>query len=333
MMPTFSEINSLFEGKFSYTLSWNSADFFESNVIVIMLAHKPGKEISRAIDSVLGQVGSIRPGLLLIDDSTTNACVGVDERISNHPSIAVASTPALSVAQGRNIGHYIVKTRIQRAEWICRLDTDDVLASTNSLEQIYDQLRAADNTVQWALAGNRLVEGGSLLNRVNMATSDLTNPTHVLDRLQSMANGESEAELPSCNLWIRTGFKAVYPGLESAEDHWLVAHLLLNQMDEGLLLSDAIHAVYSLSGDVTQQNKRSDQYRLSRHLLHESAKYWVGGQLKASSKVCLGWGSEGVVWYDEGRVVKQFHSMILSDDHVAWLSSMDGLPAPSGDMG
>ena len=176
MMPTFSEINSLFEGKFSYTLSWNSADFFESNVIVIMLAHKPGKEISRAIDSVLGQVGSIRPGLLLIDDSTTNACVGVDERISNHPSIAVASTPALSVAQGRNIGHYIVKTRIQRAEWICRLDTDDVLASTNSLEQIYDQLRAADNTVQWALAGNRLVEGGSLLNRVNMATSDLTNP-------------------------------------------------------------------------------------------------------------------------------------------------------------
>ena len=158
-----------------------------------------------------------------------------------------------------------METRIQRAEWICRLDTDDVLASTNSLEQIYDQLQAADNTVQWAPAGNRLVEGGSLLNRVNKATPDLANPTYVLDRLQSMANGESEAELPSCNLWIRTGFKAVYPGLESAEDHWLVTHLLLNQMDEGLLLTDAIHAVYSLWRRY-KQNKRSDQYRLSRHL-------------------------------------------------------------------
>jgi hypothetical protein len=170
VMSTFSEVNSLFEGKFSYTLSWNSEDFFESNVIVIMLAHKPGKEISRAIDSVLSQVGPIRPGLLLIDDSTTNACVGVDERISNHPSIAVASTPPLSVPQGRNIGHYIVKTRIQRAEWICRLDTDDVLASTNSLQRIYHQLQAADSTVQWALAGNRLVEEGSLLNRWRTAS-------------------------------------------------------------------------------------------------------------------------------------------------------------------
>lgn len=327
-MSTFSEVNSLFEGKFSYTLSWNSEDFFESNVIVIMLAHKPGKEISRAIDSVLSQVGPIRPGLLLIDDSTTNACVGVDERISNHPSIAVASTPPLSVSQGRNIGHYIVKTRIQRAEWICRLDTDDVLASTNSLKRIYHQLQAADSTVQWALAGNRLVEEGSLLNRVNKATLDLSNPTYVLDRLQSMANGESEAELPSCNLWIRTGFKAVYPGMESAEDHWLVAHLLINQMDEGLLLTDAIHAVYSLSGGVTLQNKHSDQYRFSRHRLHESARYWVGREIKESSNICLGWGSEGVVWYNEGNVVKQFHSMILSDDHAAWLSSMDDIPAP-----
>ena len=66
--------------------------------------------------------------------------------------------------------------------------------------------------------------------------------------------GKSEAELPSCNLWIRTGFKAVYPEVESAEDHWLVAHLLIKHSDVGRLFPDILHAKYTLSGNTTQRN-------------------------------------------------------------------------------
>ncbi|MDP6379535.1 MAG: 4Fe-4S cluster-binding domain-containing protein, partial [Candidatus Thalassarchaeaceae archaeon] len=143
-----------------------------------------------------------------------------------------------------------------------------------------------------------------------------------------MANEIPEGELPSCNLWIRSCFKAVYPEVESGEDHWLVAHLLLNQSNEGAILSGQLHAKYTLTGRITQKNREEGKYRNSRKNLNRSAHYWISKRLNSADKICLGWGGEGVVWHQNGQATKRFHSLILSNEHVAWLQTLRDCPMP-----
>ncbi len=231
MKAMYSESNTLFEGKFSYDIEWNSDAFFDSKIIVIMLVHNNGSEISRAIDSVLNQSTSVNFGLLLIDDSDSKDWRTEDSRIMTDSRIAIVTVPPLGISQARNIGHYIVNDKIEKSEWICRLDADDELASKDVLNSIYSQLKQCEKSVRWALSGNTLEENGETLERMNSADSSLATQQGVLKRLEKMAKGDPLGELPSCNLCIRTGFKAVYPNMDSADDHWLIANLLLNQMD------------------------------------------------------------------------------------------------------
>ena len=291
MKAMHSEPNTLFEGKFNYNLEWNSPCFFDCKIIVIMLSHNCGNEISRAINSVLGQKTSVEFGLLIVDDSDSNQWRNMDSELLQDRRIAIASTSPLSISQARNIGHYIVKNRIKSAEWICRLDADDELASANSLEEIYSKVNKCGDNIKWALSGNTLEENGQLLKRTNAVDSKLNEKEHVMKRLMLMAEGHPKGELPSCNLWIRSGFKAVYPQVESAEDHWLVAHLLLNQIEQGILLPEIMHAKYTLSGGVTEKNKETKQFETSRKLLYHSARYWIENRLNEEREICFGWGS------------------------------------------
>ena len=331
MKAMHSEPNTLFEGKFNYNLEWNSPCFFDCKIIVIMLSHNCGNEISRAINSVLGQKTSVEFGLLIVDDSDSNQWRNMDSELLQDRRIAIASTSPLSISQARNIGHYIVKNRIKSAEWICRLDADDELASANSLEEIYSEVNKCGDNIKWALSGNTLEENGQLLKRTNAVDSKLNEKEHVMKRLMLMAEGHPKGELPSCNLWIRSGFKAVYPQVESAEDHWLVAHLLLNQIEQGILLPEIMHAKYTLSGGVTEKNKETKQFETSRKLLYHSARYWIENRLNEEREICFGWGSEGTVWYHEGMITKRFHSLIITDNHVDWLRNIDSFPAPKAE--
>ena len=330
MKAMYSESNTLFEGKFSYDFEWNSDVFFDSKIIVIMLVHNNGSEISRAIDSVLNQSTSVKYGLLLMDDSDSKDWRTEDSRIMTDSRIAIVTVPPLSISQARNIGHYIVNDKIEKSEWICRLDADDELASTDVLNRIYSQLKQCEKTVKWALSGNTLEENGETLDRMNSADSSLATQQGVLKRLEMMAKGDPLGELPSCNLWIRTDFKAVYPNMDSAEDHWLIANLLLNQMDEGILLPNDLHAKYTLSGGITQKNKVNNEYANSRNLLYQSALYWIQNEHDDDTKICLGWGSEGTVWCHQGIITKRFHNSWIGDQgHTEWLGSIDDLPIPS----
>ena len=148
MKAMYSESNTLFEGKFSYDIEWNSDSFFDSKIIVIMLVHNNGSEISRAIDSVLNQSTSVKYGLLLMDDSDSKDWRTEDSRIMTDSRIAIVTVPPLSISQARNIGHYIVNDKIEKSEWICRLDADDELASTDVLNRIYSQLKQCEKNSQ-----------------------------------------------------------------------------------------------------------------------------------------------------------------------------------------
>lgn len=52
------------------------------------------------------------------------------------------------------------------------------------------------------LGGNRLLEFDHLIERTNPATERLLDPVQLLARLDAMASGLAEAELPSCNLLL-----------------------------------------------------------------------------------------------------------------------------------
>lgn len=312
----------LFADLYDYQLSWNSDFVFDAQVIVVMLVHDNGIEASRAIKSVLGQTGTTRFSLLIVDDTDSVEWKLHCQALLADNRIVLATVPSCSVAQARNLALQIVKSEFSKSSWVSRLDADDELVHPCVLDEIIAELDQCAENVCWALAGNTLESDGLVLNRTNPADESLLTQEGVLARLEGMAAGLPEAELPSCNLWIRTGFKAVYPDVGSAEDHWLVASLLLNQRNQGKVLLGFVHAKYTLSGGITQENRDNGAHHYSRITLYDSAISWAGIPPENNSKVCLGWGSEGIVWLENGIVSKQFYSLILNDEHVDWLCSI-----------
>jgi len=169
-------------------------------------------------------------------------------------------------------------------------------------------LEEAGETQCWALAGNSLSQNNGAIERQNLAVTDLLKSEYLQTRLAQMSEGITEAELPSCNLWLRAKTSFSYPVMESAEDHWLVTYLLCNHANEGLLFPDLIYARYNLDGAITSQNKKANRYYETRKKLLGSATYWLSNKL--GEDTILGWGKEGIVEVQEGIVTKTFHQGI-----------------------
>ena len=145
----------------------------------------------------------------------------------------------------------------------------------------------------------------------------------VIQRLKRMSEGDISAELPSCNLWKKNSFKAVYPDTPSAEDHYLVSQLLLKSRHNGQILSEEFHACYNLTGNLSNSNKKSGHHLESRKLLH---RYMAETD---SRHELLGWGSEGMVFRRGEFIEKEFHSPILTDEQVHWLEKLpEEIPMP-----
>ena len=83
-----------------------------------------------------------------------------------------------------------------------------MFAYPKAIQSIYASI---DRRKEWALAGNTLSENYELIERVNKIDETLMFPEAVIERLKRMAEGDISAELPSCNLWKKNSFKAVYP--------------------------------------------------------------------------------------------------------------------------
>ena len=73
----------------------------------------------------------------------------------------------------------------------------------------------------------------------------------VISVLESMAVGSVINELYSCNLALKTHSGWRYPDIRSAENHWLVANLLLNHKHCGTILEYPYYCDYNLNGSET----------------------------------------------------------------------------------
>jgi len=242
-------------------------------VIAIEIAfHDSTQALAGAIKSALEQkVSGYFVGIVVLD-SSPNWCASEILRDSGLSSdVKVFRSNAKNAYTARNRLLRYAEKCWPRLAWHVRLDADDRLTCRNSISK---SLKLVKPTHRIILAGNRQIgNGGRVLGR-NIPTRLLINRGRLMERLMGMAQGDFKAELPSCNLILRAGFKWRYPRRRSAEDHWLVAMLLLKSRPEWVYVRSVEMVDYFVGGLVTKQNKKNEMYLSQRVKLLEAAAGW-----------------------------------------------------------
>lgn len=289
---------------------------WEAEIIVGVSIHNQSQTLQRCMSSIFAQTGlSSSLAILVLDDMSKDNWQAALAPFLGRPELMVFRGNCGSAARSRNAILDMVDRDFPNARWVARMDADDRFSTPHSLA-------AACNTgdeakADFVLGGNRLVANDEILEKFNPATDKLLGAPYVLDILKQMAEGSAPNELPSCNLVLgaRTGWR--YPDYGSAEDHWLVADLLLNHPERGAIVKDQFYADYSLDGCLSTANRHTEKYILRRRRLFDVARAWVGAH--ACLFEYLGHGQEGVVLRHGQQIEKHFYPGALVDGKVAWL--------------
>lgn len=285
-------------------------------VIAIGVAmHNDMASIGRCVRSILNQEGSTRKiQVVILDDNSTDQWNDVLKNFENDSRIQIFHTVNNNVSATRNQLNTIIKETIPNLAFIGRLDADDEICHNHviaEIERIYDETNA--NVI---IAGNQLRKDGITIPRVNKASKELLNPEHLLNRLHQMSEGNKEAELPSCNLFLKPNAVRDYPDIRSAEDHALLVNYLLDHSRINIQIAeDILYCIYNLCGQQTQSNKNNNRYLASRSLIYEEAK-----KMKKEKRIIeareileaygipnlnyLGQGQDGVVFHNHTSVYK-----------------------------
>ncbi|GIV25510.1 MAG: hypothetical protein KatS3mg026_1202 [Bacteroidia bacterium] len=238
-------------------------------ILICMLAKNAERTIERAIYSFINQKNVRRELVLLIglDESDDGTEQIVRKIMRTHANILLVDVPRGSVAQKRNFLNEYVRQNFPHCVLIGRLDADDAIYSEDTLSHVEHIFEREKFDV--LLAGNKQIKKGRVLNWVNRATPKLLEEKYLLRRLRAMAQNKPRAELPSCNTFITPWVEVEYPDQKSAEDHWFVVLLIL-QKDKIKIYAaeELIYSYYTLNGNLTETNKRAEDYKESRIRLY-----------------------------------------------------------------
>jgi glycosyltransferase involved in cell wall biosynthesis len=303
-----------------------TVEAFAAEVVIGVALHNQSLALPDCLTSISAQQNvPLRFAVLLLDDESEDDWRSGLERLSPQVDLACVRLRCGTAASARNSLLDLADLIFPDARWVARLDADDRFASPDSMGAM---LRLAmSSEARFVIGGNHLRQRGNLLERSNPATPDLLRAEYVISRLARMAQGDAAAELPSCNLLLATHTGWRYPELTSAEDHWLVAELLLRHADKGAVLTEPFYAEYTLDGAMTSQNRQQSRHLSARQYLYQNARAWLG------EAQVLGSGREGVVTLSDGRVCKRFYPGKPPDDRIPWLqntlrNTMPHLPEP-----
>jgi glycosyltransferase involved in cell wall biosynthesis len=301
------------------------AGVFRAEWVVGIGMHNQAASIRRCLDSVFSQeLGGRKLAVVLLDDQSSDDWQERLDELWQCPELVVVSGRCGNASRTRNAILDFVDECFPHAKWVARLDADDCFSTSNSLLAACEL--GETSGVQYVLGGNRLVMNGVLCDQENPGTLSLKNSAQVLSLLGEMANGTAVNELPSCNLVLaaRSGWR--YPDVRSAEDHWLVADLLLNFPDQGVLLESPYYCDYTLGGNETYQNRTVQLHAESRQRLFDAVM--LRQELVSADGELLGYGQEGVVRLVDGWVEKQFYCEAISSAEVARLKALLKSGAP-----
>ena len=317
-----------------YSLGFNSRNIFNSKIILSIVVKNGQEIIARCLDSVFNQQGIDKLGILLLDDNSNDDWTEVVQGRLQSPALVVHRCNVGKVSVARNLAIHMAKEIFPEYEWLGRLDADDCLDNPRSIAGTLRPVLDRTSGAKWILAGNSLCEEGRDLQRINLPSNHLMTKDGLLEATLGMSQGIPEAELPSCNLWLHRDMNVTYPAVRSAEDHWLVAFLLAQYADLGILRSSTLYACYSLSGHASSKARRSGSYLASRKLLHDSVRYWLNDLTTTKlpeTEVVIGWGKEGVVYRRGGEIHKEFTTEMIPAD-VSWLErNLKGPHFPSAE--
>ncbi len=234
--------------------------------------HSPKQPLRRAVLSALAQsVPGHEVCVIILDSSQGFKAHGIMGSLATRPNVHLLRGRARCAYAARNLLIAYAESRIVRLAWHVRLDADDVFSGRNSLEDVFAGVSPRHRII---LAGNRqLSEKGEWIGK-NLPSIALKRRPCLLKRISLMAAGKFESELPSCNLIMRAGFGWRYPARKSAEDHWLVARLLLQLPSASLLIRQVELVDYHVGGQATAKNQKSGTYCSERRRLLEAAKGW-----------------------------------------------------------
>ncbi len=295
-----------------------------ADVTVAVTAHGPRYDLRRCLASVAAQhVAAERLAVVVLIDQVGDGPldVAVPAELADRTVILTANCG--SPARARNAVLEYVESHLPACRWVARLDWDDRFADPYSLAAAVElgERRGAG----YVVGGNRVVAASGDVLCLNPAGAWMCDPSAVVDRLRQMAQGTAANELPSCNLLLSTRAGLRYPDTASAEDHWLVASLLVLAPDRGAVLEEPLFADYTLDGAVTREARDQGRHRRARAALHAAAATWLRARSLPGS--ILGFGQEGIVRRIDGHVVKQFYAGILDADKAAWLArALRGTP-------
>lgn len=238
----------------------------KEQIIICMPVKNSEKTVKKSVFSVLEQLNTKREVILLVglDKSSDNSEAILKEIASQNSNIILLNVDFGKVYLNRNFLNDYARRNYPNCILIGRLDSDDIIYdkhTINKIEKLYDK-----NNFDVLICGNKQVRQGIMLELENKPSKNLLQNDFLLHQLYKMGEkGDSKAELPSCNTFIKPLIKIKYPEKISAEDHWFTVLLLLEKENLNIQIEENfIYCIYSLDGFVTDNNKKENKYIKSR---------------------------------------------------------------------
>lgn len=274
-------------------------------VAIAMPLHNQASTLYCALESALSQ--TLTEGhcaVVLLDDQSTDDWRTEIADLIEHPALILLGGHCGSAAQARNAILDFVESDLPNARWIARLDPDDLLCSSNSVDTL---VSAGESKQASFVLGSNYLER----DRIPVKPDNIANPDTLLDRerlvqfIEAFCLGNAANELPSCNLLIRTKCGIRYPSIRSAEDHWLVAQLLFFRANEAAIVPYPLYCHYSLRGQTTKNNEKIGAHRRVREELASASRTWLASCSEQGE--FLGFGMEGCVWRQGEFIAKLYY--------------------------
>lgn len=282
----------------------------KDKIVICMPVKNAEKTLRAAIESVLHQKKCERELILLIgNDNSSDTSTEIISEYLAHVNVISLNLHFGKVSAVRNYLNDYARNNIPDTVLIGRLDADDVLND----EEVIFKINSLYNRSKFdaLICGNKQSRNGKTLEWVNRPSRQLLDDSFLLNQLKELSEGNPEAELPSCNTFIRPSVNVHYPDKKSAEDHWFTVLLLLNKSKYSIHIDDEfIYSTYSLDGATTSQNKTTTDYLWERKSLYAFAMSEIKARalIESKRKWCDFIQNEGVSF--------QFRNTIKNKDRL-----------------
>jgi len=284
--------------------------YINAKVIIAITLHNQSRSLKKTLNSALSQTMVVDKlaRIVILDDQSNDDWLSYNTKLIQHDAITILFACCGSPARARN--QLLDYARNKSVKWVARLDSDDYLENKLSLESLFNE--GEKNSSTFVLGSNRLIKDGNKLTISNIVNSEIFKSKKLLlEFIDDFCSFKSKQELPSCNLLLRANSGFSYPNVKSAEDHWLVAKLLMLHNEKGSFVSTPFYSVYSLDGNDSKQNQESLVWYEQRKRLIIAVSIWY--EMLSHNKFLLGVGMEGVVLKEQGKVIKHFYPWAIDD--------------------